>query len=89
MNDQDARNSTNVRRLTPAARSIPNPFRAGTMKARCFERFLCGGDSKTLVADFRAMGAAGNTARTWLSVFRVYVRGVRVAKQEVRDERDD
>jgi hypothetical protein len=52
------------------------------MKARCFERFLRGGDSKTLVADFRAMGAAGNTAHTWLSIFRVFVRGVQAARQE-------
>ncbi len=69
-------------RLTPASAPLPNPFRPRSMKAACFERFLRGGDSKTLVADFRALGAAGTTANTWLSVFRTFVRGMRAAKKE-------
>ncbi len=78
----DRSSKSNVHRLTSAARALPNPLRVGTTKARCFDRFLLGGDSKTLVADFRALGAADTTAHTWLSVFRTFVRGMRAAKKE-------
>jgi len=79
---------SNVHRLIPASAPLPNPFRAGTKKARCWERFLRGGNSAAILADFRATGCAGTTAYTWLSVFRTFARGMQAAKQGARDERD-
>ena len=73
---------SNVHRLVPAtaSASLPNPFRPGTKKAACYERFMLGGDSATLKADFRKLGAAGTTANTWLGSFRLLARTVRAVQ---------
>ena len=74
--------ASNIHRLIPASRSLPCPFREGSMKAKCWARFLKGGDSATLIAAFRRLGAAGNTAHSWLSVFRVTARAMFEAQRQ-------
>jgi hypothetical protein len=61
--------------------SLANPFRAGTKKAQCFEIFARGGARDALIAQMEQTGAAGNTVRTWLAIFRAYARGVREGRK--------
>ena len=76
-------NPTNVHRLVPSSGTdLPNPFRAGSMKADCFRRFMRGGDKSTIIADMRALGAAGTTAHNWFYMFRVYSRGLQAAVRQ-------
>lgn len=76
----------NVICLVPPSSASVNPFRAGSLKALCWERFLRGGDSASIVKDMRSLGAAGSTARTWLCTFRVFARAMREAGRKVRSD---
>jgi hypothetical protein len=71
---------SNVRYLKPMS-SIPNPFRPGSKKAICFELFLRGGRRDELIRKMRRTGIAELTARTWISIFRLYCHGVRAGRQ--------
>ncbi|TAK83974.1 MAG: hypothetical protein EPO20_16065 [Betaproteobacteria bacterium] len=76
---------SNVHYLPLPLGSAPNPFKAGTRKAVCFEHFLRGGTRDELIRKMRRTGASELTARSWLGMFRLYCRGVRAGRQrEVR-----
>lgn len=59
----------------------PNPFRRGSVKAKCFEVFRAGGDRQELIAKMREMGVTRSTCATWVHIFRVYTRGLREGKK--------
>jgi hypothetical protein len=73
--------SNPVSYLTPANNDLPNPFRAGSKKHASFEEFKKGGDRNALLDRMKGTGVEETTARTWLSIFRVYARGVRSGRQ--------
>jgi hypothetical protein len=62
-------------------RTLANPFREGTKKARAFELYRAGGERRKLLVDIEKLGARRSTAETWVQIFNVYTRGTREAKK--------
>jgi hypothetical protein len=73
--------SSNVTYLPISSEKLPNPFRPGSKKARCFDLYRAGGQRAQLIEEMRKLGVAWSTARTWLNIFHVYARGVREARK--------